>query len=143
MPQRPRTLTIQQSLKALRKDGCIAEKTERWNAAARKTQDLFGWCDILAMKLDSLRADKARFIGVQTTVPDRKAQHLHMMLNEPRACAFALCGGVVELHVVKREKIKRGGVAFRYVVERFEVKLGHYSHLVKREAFILAQRAVE
>lgn len=46
-----KTTPTQRSLKKLREEGWIAEKVERpWNRYTKRTQDLFGFGDILAFK---------------------------------------------------------------------------------------------
>jgi hypothetical protein len=44
----------QKTLAYLRREGWLAEVTERWNAFAYRRQDLFGFVDIVAIKGDLL-----------------------------------------------------------------------------------------
>ena len=48
------------SLEKLKADGYVPFKTEHWNAFARIRQDLFGFCDLLALK-------KGEVVGIQCT----------------------------------------------------------------------------
>lgn len=46
----------QRSLKALKDKGYLPVVVERWNAFAKIRQDLWGWCDILAIRKNEVLA---------------------------------------------------------------------------------------
>lgn len=46
----------ERSLKYLREKGYLCAIVEKWNPHARIRQDLWGWCDILAIKKDEVLA---------------------------------------------------------------------------------------
>jgi len=50
----------QRSLAALKEQGYLPVVVERWNAFAKIRQDLWGWCDILAIR-------KGEVLAVQVT----------------------------------------------------------------------------
>ena len=55
-----KTSPTQRSLTYLREQGYLVEIVEHWNPFARVRKDLWGWCDILAIR-------KAEVLAVQVT----------------------------------------------------------------------------
>jgi hypothetical protein len=81
----------QRSLKLLRDEGCTVALVERWNAFARKRQDLFGFIDLVALNGDGIT-------GVQTTTAQNLAARVSKILAEPQAKEWLLAGGLIEVH---------------------------------------------
>jgi len=54
----------ERSLKYLREQGYLCAIVEKWNPHARIRQDLWGWCDILAIKKDEVLAVQVTSTGV-------------------------------------------------------------------------------
>ena len=46
----------QRSLEYLREQGYHCEVVEKWNSFTRQRKDLWGWCDILAIRKDEVLA---------------------------------------------------------------------------------------
>jgi hypothetical protein len=55
--------TIALSIDKLRADGYFPWKTETWNAFARIRQDLWGWCDVIAVGKSGILAVQATTWG--------------------------------------------------------------------------------
>lgn len=51
-----KTSPTQRSLAYLREQGYHVEIVEHWNAFTRQRKDLWGWCDLLAIKRDEVLA---------------------------------------------------------------------------------------
>ncbi len=93
------------SLALLRKAGATAETVEKWlqfperkngkptGRMVRMRQDLFGWCDILAVNPQSKTIH-----FVQTTTRDNQAARLAKIYESPKALAVIQSGGLVECH---------------------------------------------
>ena len=56
----------QRSLEYLREQGYHCEVVEKWNPWKRVRQDLWGWCDILAIRRDEVLAVQVTSSGVST-----------------------------------------------------------------------------
>jgi hypothetical protein len=65
-------------LELLRREGYVAQVTERWNAFARVRQDLFRCIDVLAIHPDQQGA-----LGVQATTRANQAARLTKALAQP------------------------------------------------------------
>lgn len=50
------TSPTQRSLKYLREEGYLCEVVEKWNAFTKQRKDLWGWCDILAIRKNEVLA---------------------------------------------------------------------------------------
>lgn len=79
----PTTSYIPLALKFARADGWdVVEKVERWNAFAKRRQDLFGGIDILC-------CGRGRgFLGIQVCGWSGVSSHLQKLIEEPRIAAF-------------------------------------------------------
>jgi hypothetical protein len=58
----------ERSLKYLREKGYLCAIVEKWNPHARIRQDLWGWCDILAIKKDEVLAVQVTSTGVAARI---------------------------------------------------------------------------
>jgi rhamnogalacturonyl hydrolase YesR len=58
------------SLKHLRAEGWLAEVVEKWNSFTRTRKDLWGWCDILAIRAGEV-------LAVQVTSGSNVAARVH------------------------------------------------------------------
>ncbi|GIW55373.1 MAG: hypothetical protein KatS3mg082_1777 [Nitrospiraceae bacterium] len=71
---------LQRTLKCLRQEGYLVEVTERWNAYARRRQDLWGFVDALALRGEEIlavqacsRSDVARRVAKIAAHPNAEA----------------------------------------------------------------------
>lgn len=88
MPNSP----CQRSLAKLRKEGWTCQVTERWNPFANIRIDLFGFCDVLAMR------PTAGFMAVQTTSGPNVSARLDKIKSEPKAAIWLASGGRIVIH---------------------------------------------
>jgi len=58
----------ERSLKYLREQGYLCAIVEKWNPHARIRQDLWGWCDILAIKKNEVLAVQVTSTGVAARI---------------------------------------------------------------------------
>lgn len=58
----------QRSLEYLREQGYHCEVVEKWNPWKRVRQDLWGWCDILAIRRDEVLAVQVTSAGVAARI---------------------------------------------------------------------------
>jgi hypothetical protein len=58
----------QRSLEYLRELGYYCEVVEKWNPWSRVRQDLWGWCDILAIRRDEVLAVQVTASGVAARI---------------------------------------------------------------------------
>ena len=65
----------QRSLEYLREQGYLCAIVEKWNPHARIRQDLWGWCDILAIRKNEVLAVQVTASGVSDRIkkPVREA----------------------------------------------------------------------
>ena len=64
----------QRSLEYLREQGYHPEVVEKYNSFTRRKNDLWGWCDILAIKRDEV-------LAVQTTSGDNVSSRVKKILE--------------------------------------------------------------
>jgi hypothetical protein len=69
----------QRSLEYLREQGYHCEIVEKWNPWRRIRQDLWGWCDILAIRRDEVLAVQVTSSGVAARI--RKIQESDTVLR--------------------------------------------------------------
>jgi len=110
----------QRTLALLRKRGCLAATVERWNPYAKIRQDLFGFGDVIYC------GDGIGIGLVQTTTASNVASRRAKVLASEKAAAWLRAGG----------KIKRGGVAYRWICNEEEIGLADFA--CAREAGQLA-----
>jgi len=58
----------QRSLEYLREQGYLCAVVEKWNPHARIRQDLWGWCDILAIRKNEVLAVQVTASGVSDRI---------------------------------------------------------------------------
>lgn len=58
----------QRSLAYLREQGYLVEIVEKWNSFTKTRKDLWGWCDLLAIKRDKVLAVQVTASGVAARV---------------------------------------------------------------------------
>lgn len=79
------------TLERLRELGFTAQVVERWNQYARIRQDLFGFCDIVAMR------EGVGTVLIQACAGASHAARRSKVLAEPRAEIAAKCGNRIEV----------------------------------------------
>jgi hypothetical protein len=63
-----KTSPTQRSLEYLREQGYLVAIVEHWNPFARIRQDLWGWCDLLAIKENEVLAVQVTASAVSTRI---------------------------------------------------------------------------
>lgn len=81
----------QRSLEALREAGYLPSVVERWNSFARIRQDLWGWCDILAIK-------KGEVLAVQVTSAANVSARIKKIQDSETIAKVRDAGIRVEVH---------------------------------------------
>jgi hypothetical protein len=99
------------SLDYCRKNGMLAGVTERWNPHAKVRHDLFGFVDIVVIDDDGI-------LGVQATSGANAAARVKKILDEPKAERWLRAGARIEVWSWSKRKLKRGGKAFRWELDR-------------------------
>ncbi len=90
-PKRAKTVSpTQRTLAQLRKDGWTTAITERWNPFAKIRQDLYGFCDVLAIGCGHI-------LAVQACAGASHAARRDKILAEPRARTWLESGGRIEV----------------------------------------------
>lgn len=112
----------QRTMRHLRHDGATCAVVEKWNQHVGPhgiRQDLFGFVDVLV--LDPTRG----FVGVQCCARSTHADHRRKIVDERTEVAieWLRCGGVIEIWSWGKQKIKRGGIAERWVPKVEEITL--------------------
>lgn len=82
--------TIALSLDKLRADGYLPWKTETWNSFARIRQDLWGWCDVIAVK-------RGEVLAVQATSWDEVGRRIKKISNSETVGAVREAGVRIEV----------------------------------------------
>jgi hypothetical protein len=89
------TSPTKQSLRELRKQGCLVAITERWCSFTKRRHDLFNFIDLLAIA-------PGYMLGVQTTSAANLSARVKKILTDeqvaPQAKAWLAAGGLVECH---------------------------------------------
>ena len=114
---------VQRTLASLRKSGREAGVVERWIQQANKRIDLFGFIDLV-----SLDPHSGSIVAVQVCAASSLAAHRKKITGEcgHLSRAWLECGGIIELWGWRKQKIKRGGTAYRWipVVEQIQYQDG-------------------
>lgn len=145
------SIYTEKTLKKLRNEGWQAQVVEKWLQACRRRVDLFGIIDIVAIR-------DGEILGVQSTSYNGRRSHLDDMMGEKRQAVMSWlqARGRLVLMTWKKEKVKRGGVAFRYspvvdelTLERVEKAVEHLqegtfplSHFQSEQGLLGAQVAL-
>ena len=58
----------QRSLEYLREQGYLCEVVEKWNSFTKTRKDLWGWCDILAIREGEILAVQVTSTGVSSRI---------------------------------------------------------------------------
>ena len=106
------------TLQRLKKDGVLAGVVERYNQYSRKTNDLFGFIDIVAL-------DGNTVIGLQVTSGSNVSARVHKIKEEcaQNAKDWLKCGAKIEVWGWRKLKVKRGGKAVRWEPVIVEITL--------------------
>lgn len=81
----------QRSLAALKEQGYFPVVVERWNAFAKIRQDLWGWCDILAIK-------KGEVLAVQVTSTSNVSARIKKIQDSETVGIVRDAGIRIEVH---------------------------------------------
>lgn len=82
----------QRTLNQLRAEGWTCQITEKWNQFAKVRQDLYGFCDVLAM------APTRGILAVQATSGSNFSARVDKIKQEPRAGIWLASGGRIQVH---------------------------------------------
>lgn len=116
-----------QKLEAL---GWLVADVEKYHAFARRSFDLFGCLDLLA-----IRAGET--LGVQVTSPPNVGAHVTKMLAEPRLVDCLRAGWRIELWGIRNQSVRDGSFALARV---FELTNGGKQVSVYQGSDVLAER---
>ena len=97
------------SKRYLEKQGYTVGVVERWVPQTRKRIDLFGFADLIAMRIDHPHP-----LLVQTTSGANVASRRAKIEAEPKALIALNSGFRIHTHGWRRLKVKRGGKAVRW-----------------------------
>jgi len=92
----------------LRDDGYYAEVVEHWCSFTRRRKDMFGFVDIVAMKIGE------PLLLVQTTSGANTAARKTKILESEVATLARACGHRIVVHGWRKLLVKRGGKAKRW-----------------------------
>lgn len=106
----------QRSLKYLRSQGYLCAVVERRVPYIRCTQDLWGIGDILAVK-----GDPPDRVLVQCTTGANLSHRIRKIMANERLSTITASGIRVEVHGWRRLKVKRGGKAYRWELDKREI----------------------
>lgn len=114
-----RVLMSQRAMQRGRQLGYLMARAEQWvnipgHPAVGVRRDLFGWMDVIAITGES----SPHVIGIQACTMGDRASHLKKMAGGDVAEAIArwlAAGCRAELWAFAKHKVKRGGVAVRWV----------------------------
>lgn len=76
------TSPTQRSLAHLREQGYLCEVVEKWNAFTKQRKDLWGWCDILAIRRDEVLAVQVTASAVSARVKKIEASETLAKVRE-------------------------------------------------------------
>ena len=113
----------QRSRDWLKKRGTESQIVERWNSFAKVRQDLFGFCDIVALE--------SRIVAIQVTSGTNVAARVNKIIDEPRARAWLASGGLIEVHGWR--KTGKAGKRKLWNLRRVAVELDGMGVMVTRE----------
>lgn len=80
----------QRSLEYLREQGYFCAVVEKWNAFTKQRQDLWGWCDILAIRKNEVLAVQVTSTGV--------AERIKKIQDSPTVALVRDAGIRIEVH---------------------------------------------
>lgn len=104
----------QRSLAYMRKLGYTCAITEHWNQWARIRQDLFGFCDIVALKDDETVCVQACAGSSTSARVDKIKTHKNYLVVKQAGWRILVIGW-------RKLKIKRGGKAVRWEEKLIEL----------------------
>ena len=106
----------------LRKQGYdLVAVVEKWNRFAGVRQDLFGFGDVLAVRVpDSTKAlSQGRFLLIQCTSASNHSKRRAKILESDKATTWLNAGGIIEVHSwSKPNKTRRTWKLRREQIER-------------------------
>jgi hypothetical protein len=115
---------MERTMAELRKRGLRYHKVETWNPHARRRVDMFNIIDVVA--LDAL-PDGAGILGIQVTDQKNYAAHYTALRDDEKKreplAAWLRSGGTFEIWAWAKYKVKRGGKAHRWRLNRYEAVL--------------------
>jgi hypothetical protein len=111
------------SLAYAREQGWLVGVTEHWNPHARIRQDLFGFIDVVVIDGD-VRA--GGILAVQATTGSNASKRVQKILDTPDAETWLRAGLRIEVWSWRKLKVKRGGIAYRWELDRRPVTLDDF-----------------
>ena len=94
------TSPTQKSLQALEKEGYLCAVVEKWNPFVKIRQDLWGWCDILAVRKDEV-------LAVQTTSWSEVSKRIKKIQDSDTVGKVRDAGIRIEVHGWKKNESNR------------------------------------
>ncbi len=108
------------ALEECRKRGWLAEVVEKWIPQTKQRKDLFGFVDIVALDPDG------RTIGIQATSGANHAARVTKIQESPKISHVLRANWAIEVWSYTKRKVKRGGVAVRWVLREERVILADH-----------------
>jgi hypothetical protein len=81
----------ERSLKYLREQGYLAEVVERFNSFTKQRKDLWGWCDIIAIRKDEV-------LAVQVTSSSNVSARIHKIQDSDTVAKVREANIRIEVH---------------------------------------------
>lgn len=107
----------------LKSRGITSQIVERWNSFAKVRQDLFGFCDIVALG--------PRILAIQVTSGSSVSARVAKIVDEPRAREWLAAGGLIEVHGWRKAGAK--GKRKLWALRRVAVECDGMGVMVTRE----------
>jgi len=106
----------ERTLRECRRLGWTCAVVEKWNPHARIRQDLFGFIDLIVL-------DGSGAIGVQATSGSNATDRIRKIVQEPRARIWIENGLRIEVWFWRKLKLKRGGLKYKWELDRRPVTI--------------------
>lgn len=115
MKKKPKSVSpTQRTLKYYRELGYVCAITEHWNSFIKIRQDLFGFCDILALKENET-------ICVQATTTDHSAERVHKIEAHDNYPIVKSAGWKIIVMSWRKLLVKKGGKAVKWTEKIVEL----------------------
>ena len=109
------------TLAKLRKQGYRAQVVEKWVPQARRRIDLFGFIDVLAMKVP----DEQGILGIQATTMENRTKRVKKIKEAPAAWEWLMAGNRLEVWCWRKLKVRRGKKAVRWKLHVTQFLMDH------------------
>ena len=98
----------------LRDQGWMCEIVEHWNPFVKRRKDLWGFCDILAIR-------PGETLAVQTTSTSNVSARVTKILAEPKSVAVLKAGIKIEVHGWKKAGPRGKRKTWQCMIKKIEL----------------------